>query len=134
MVRGFAADPIRPESQRMRACSKRAGPGVLGLAAAMVALCVPQATGFAFTAPAVVGAGGHRHAVCGQAKVGRGASAQRPMHIAMASSAAEDPAKRPVTKLRLVQHKAEAFWFYRCAGACVAAPTREDIPARCPCA
>jgi hypothetical protein len=102
--------------QRMRATS-RTVMGVLGLAAVMAALCVPRANGFAFTAPVVVGAG--LHAVRGQARMGRGA-AQRPLHIAMSSSAAEDPAKRPVTKLRLVQHKAEAFWFYRYALAALA--------------
>ena len=35
------------------------------------------------------------------------------VNLHMASSAAGEPAKRPITKLRLIQHKAEAFWFYR---------------------
>ena len=30
-----------------------------------------------------------------------------------ASSIVDEPSKRPITKLRLIQHKAEAFWFYR---------------------
>ena len=49
-----------------------------------------------------------------KASVGRRGAPRRPRVCAMASSStADDPTKRPITKLRLIQHKAEAFWFYR---------------------
>ena len=33
--------------------------------------------------------------------------------LSLAASSTADAPRRPVTKLRLIQHKAEAFWFYR---------------------
>jgi hypothetical protein len=76
--------------------------------AGLLLLTLDNAAGFSMAGvPRVV----HAH----KASVGRRGAPLRPRVCAMASSStADDPTKRPITKLRLIQHKAEAFWFYRC--------------------
>ena len=75
--------------------------------AGLLLLTLDTAAGFSMAGvPRVV----HAH----KASVGRRGAPWRPRVCAMASSStADDPTKRPITKLRLIQHKAEAFWFYR---------------------
>jgi hypothetical protein len=77
--------------------------------AGLLLLTLDTAAGFSMAGvPRVV----HAH----KASVGRRGAPRRPpvFSIYASSSTADDPTKRPITKLRLIQHKAEAFWFYRC--------------------
>mmetsp|Transcript_55111 Transcript_55111/g.130800 ORF Transcript_55111/g.130800 Transcript_55111/m.130800 type:complete len:364 (+) Transcript_55111:47-1138(+) len=85
------------------------------LMATLLLICaVAPATGFQPLAGALRG-----FSPVTRAQAGPGARMRpavgRPLGLSMASSGAVDPevSKRPLTKLRFIQHKTEAFWFYR---------------------
>ena len=80
--------------------------------AVLAVLAAEPVAGFSFcTAASALGARGP----AAPARPASGRACARPASslLSLAASSTADASRRPVTKLRLFQHKAEAFWFYR---------------------
>lgn len=81
--------------------------GRMACLAALALLALEPAAGFSFAAP--LRGGAPAAAAAHRMTLPLGARAMT------ASSTADGSIKRPIMKQRLIQHKAEALWFYRCS-------------------